>query len=645
MRTTTQETTNQFDHQTTIGGNGVVLTDFASDTFNNIIKQYTPPVLLRYTFNNPGRALISQRPNPDTDPLRIDTSTETWRWRKMSRVMYWNDIILISPLKEAMKEYCFGLIGKRTWTTACAAYAGFKKAQDLMKDPSEWPWTTKTMLRILAGLVDDKRSFPVVRDFYVWAEGMGIPGFHEDTARRIYQMQPRRGRHNEQQGVKVRKHVLSLCEEIKLRNALSKTEPFDRVPIPMNAGPDQTFNLFEIGSWLGWGVDAKRRLVRKNLNRVIQDALGATPCGSYESETGATITIYKANDVIQPARRYLLGEQINFLRQNIMTHLAYALGPRPAQISGIDEEGFRKTEINGEVFYTIELPRRKKRFATKTTKRRKFPAEIGLGQKIERFIELKRQAEALGAFFFEESTVTPLFVGTSQQTDSQLVRNGFYTVKEFVEPVRVTRVLDQAVGMMIINFMKLNADISRSARDLRSNAGQRLADAGYSATVIAEVLDHSRPETVNAYVQAAMGLSEILEQALATHDNYSEFIAKLKGRKIINLKDISKDADVISGTVNRSMISKIGVCNKNNTGLTPCELEPVYSCYGCADFHPFDDVLTHNMVLEALEGEVLVYAEIADDSQEPTKLALTHRETILNVKAVIEIVNSNLGQS
>ena len=136
-----------------------------------------------------------------------------------------------------------------------------------------------------------------------------------------------------------------------------------------------------------------------------------------KDERVASVTVYKAQvyyragDLIPALRKYIVRDSLIQLRSKILTHLAFALGARPAQqLAGIDEENFVRYDPDGDVFYSIEIPSRKKRSTTtvkksgnggkpkiiKQAKRRRFPEEIGLGQKIEAFIALKREAEALG---------------------------------------------------------------------------------------------------------------------------------------------------------------------------------------------------------------------------------------------------------
>ena len=49
---------------------------------------------------------------------------------------------------------------------------------------------------------------------------------------------------------------------------------------------------------------------------------------------------YRAGDLIPALCKYIVRDNLIQLRSKILTHLAFALGARPAQLAGIDEENF-----------------------------------------------------------------------------------------------------------------------------------------------------------------------------------------------------------------------------------------------------------------------------------------------------------------
>lgn len=606
--------------------NNVVILDIGAEEYDHQIRAYQPPVGLAYRFKNPGTVAVGQRPNPDTDPARVDVSGEFWKWKDGAGNIVWDKILVISPLKEAMKAFVCDYIENGAWGSAYNQFKNFKSMQDVLKDPSAWPWSQEHVLRLLAAL-QRPNEFSTFKNFYRWTEDIHIPGFKYEIARRIKDI-PWRGSPSTEEARRTRKHVLSLDEERLIREALQPFAPFEHDPLPTSYSPDATMHVDQVAALLGYGE--KYRAYHGHGNaRVKLSRLGVGPYEEIERRSGQFKYVeyyYRMAEAVPAARRYLLQSKLDYLRNNIATHIAFALGARPVQILGMDESGFRKHIEDGVTYYSIDVPRRKKRSEGKVTaKRRKFPAEIGLGQKIEAYIQLKREAESEGMYERPTSGPVPLFYAFDR---------GFWKADD--PPAKATRPKDGSMQRHISAFVR-TAGVDRSAKDLRANVAQRLADAGYSAELIKEVLDHDRTDHIKAYVQAALGLSEILEKALATHEGYQNHVAKLRGITIIPAKNITKDTDVISGTVNHKLISGIGACDRQRSGGGLCEKEIVYSCYGCSDFHPFDDVLTHEQVLQALQAEVVETLQ-GSDGQEPTKLAFTHQETILNVKAVVQLI-------
>lgn len=601
----------------------VVLLDIGADEYDDQIRRYNPSLGLSYRFKNPGTVAVGQRPNPDRDPARVDVSGEIWRWRVSDSSIAWDQIILISPLKEAMKAFVCYYIENFSWGAAAHHYNKFKVMQDILKNPSVWPWTQEHVLRLMAAQ-RTQYEFGTFKNFYVWAEDMHIPGFERNIAHRIKDI-PWHGQRPDD-AKRTRKHVLSLSEERLLREALRQTAPYQHEPVPTSYSLDAEISLVGVCSLLGYG-DGYRTIYHANITRIL-DMLAVEPVKGKNGKKYCD-RFYRMGDVIPAIHRVHIANKLDHLRNNIACHLAYALGPRAAQIAGMDEEGFKKVVDDGVTYYSIDVPRRKKRYEGKAAKRRKFPAEIGLGQKIEEYIQLKREAENKGLYERRASGPVPLLYASVG--DKAYWQPGKPTAKP-------TRPVEEHTALYIAAFAR-RAGVNRSSKEFRANVAQRLADAGYSAELIAEVLDHDRLNHVKAYVQAALGLSEILEKALAKHDGYQEHVAKLRGATaVMPLKNITKNTDVISGVVNHKLVSGIGGCDRRATGGGPCDKEIVFSCYGgCNHFHPFDDVTVHQQVLEALEAEVVEIVE-ESGSNEPVKLAFTFQESILDVKAVIQLV-------
>lgn len=635
-----------------IDGNTVVMQDIAADLFDDVIRDYVAPLYLHYKFNNPGVAIVGKRPNPDIDPLRVDTSTETWIWRKGMPYIYWDKLHLISPLKELIKEFTFYKIQRLAYTSAANVALELIEIQDRLKDPTAYPWSQDRVLAILAGLRTKYDNFYAFKEFYLWAANNGKPGFDESIAWSIRKATTSKSdEFVYYAGVKQRKHVLTLDEDIAIRNGVVY-QP-SSVKLPALTDPNTPHTLEEVAHWFGRWPMVPRAAKADNtyMHSVLKDYramlvnLKVPAIDIPKDERIASVTGYKAQvyypagDVIPALRKYIVRNHLIQLRSKILTHLSFALGARPAQLVGIDEENFVRYDPDGDLFYSIEIPSRKKRSTTtvkqsgnggkpkviKQAKRRKFPEEIGLGQKIEALIALKREAEALGILTIPKGRAKPLLISDCTQT----VLSG-------------DRPNEQDCTASIENFLKKQLGVNRSAKDLRANVAQRLADAGYPAQVIADTLDHESIKNVQFYVHASLKLSEVQDMALAKSDGYQRRMKKLAGVIWIKKENITPETDVISGVVGHTLVSGIGACDRKRKGMGPCENEPVYSCYGgCPAFQPFDDIAVHEKVLDALKGEAVEYLEEVGEEAEPTRMAISNQELIAEVSAIIQVIEES----
>lgn len=164
--------------------------------------------------------------------------------------------------------------------------------------------------------------------------------------------------------------------------------------------------------------------------------------------------------------------------------------------------------------------------------------------------------------------------------------------------------------------------------DFRHNMAHRMVNAGSSASEIAYMLGHSSPEAAKHYIAASPSISALREKALGRNGTYGAMVALLTGQ--LALPDDWRDKEVL-GRVGDELATGIGGCD-----ATDCEYVPVYNCYGCQDFHPFEDG-HHNAVLGALRTEASKIIAISDSTrQSGMNPAMTQLEGVMEqVKAVI----------
>jgi hypothetical protein len=128
-------------------------------------------------------------------------------------------------------------------------------------------------------------------------------------------------------------------------------------------------------------------------------------------------------------------------------------------------------------------------------------------------------------------------------------------------------------------------------RRLRYTLATRLAQQGYSAAEIAEVLDHSNEKTCQVYIDSdfatqAKKMSGTLDPELAPT------VDLLLGRRA-KLSEASVWPQIPGKVIGGELIGGIGLCGSG--GL--CRHMQGFSCYGCEYLHVFEDG-PHEKVLE-----------------------------------------------
>jgi integrase len=179
-------------------------------------------------------------------------------------------------------------------------------------------------------------------------------------------------------------------------------------------------------------------------------------------------------------------------------------------------------------------------------------------------------------------------------------------------------------------------DPHKTPYDFRHNMAHRMVNAGSSASEIAYILGHTSLAAAKHYIAASPSISVLREKALGRNGTYGAMVALLTGK--IALPEDWQDKEVM-GRIGDELAAGIGGCDAND-----CEYKPVYNCYGCHDFHPFEDG-NHNTVLDALRAEALKIIAISDSTrQSGMNPVMTQLEGVMEqVKAVISRCKSCRG--
>lgn len=204
---------------------------------------------------------------------------------------------------------------------------------------------------------------------------------------------------------------------------------------------------------------------------------------------------------------------------------------------------------------------------------------------------------------------------------------------------------DGSVFSMTRGFWGINNTLNRwgaensdkNVYDFRHNMAHRMAMANSSASEIAYMLGHNSVDAAKHYLAACPSISVLREKALGRNNTYSTMVALLTGE--ISLPKDWQEKGVI-GCVGDELVTGIGGCDANE-----CEYVPVYNCYGCNDFHPFEDG-NHVEVLTSLQAEALKQIAISDKTRQTSmNPAISQFEGMIEqVKAVVSRCRACKGE-
>ncbi|MBL4761457.1 MAG: site-specific integrase [Gammaproteobacteria bacterium] len=281
------------------------------------------------------------------------------------------------------------------------------------------------------------------------------------------------------------------------------------------------------------------------------------------------------------------------LRDFVVLKLCYEVGLRPIQLFRLSKSGFQS--VNDQ-YFSILCPWAKK---GKANENQKGTDKLALSPELGRAIQ------------------TLLVRQNSHSLQLLQNENGSSWARRY--------------GVQSINntLARWGAEYPhKTPYDFRHNMAHRMVMAGSSASEIAYMLGHSSLVAAQHYIAASPSISALREKALGRNGTYGAMVALLTGE--LALPDDWRDKEVL-GRIGDELATGIGGCD-----ATDCEYKPVYNCYGCDDFHPFEDG-NHNTVLDALRAEALKIIAISDSTrQSGMNPAMTQLEGIMEqVKAVI----------
>ena len=281
------------------------------------------------------------------------------------------------------------------------------------------------------------------------------------------------------------------------------------------------------------------------------------------------------------------------LRDFVILRLCYEIGLRPIQLFRLSKDSFQS--VNGQYFSILRpwAKKGRKNDYKKGTDRLAISPELG-------------------------RVITEL-----------IARQNHYSVQLLQKEDGTDFIRNNGVTSINNTLIRWGADEShKTPYDFRHNMAHRMVMAGSSASEVAYMLGHDSLLAARHYIAASPSISALREKALARNGTYGAMVALHTGE--LALPDNWQEKEVL-GRVGEDLATGIGGCD-----ATDCEYVPVYNCYGCQNFHPFEDG-NHDAVLAALRTEVLKIIVISDSTrQSGMNPAMTQLEgTMEQVKAVM----------
>ena len=288
---------------------------------------------------------------------------------------------------------------------------------------------------------------------------------------------------------------------------------------------------------------------------------------------------------------------------SLITLVAFELGLRPIQIYAINVNDLFIYENAGEKYYSLTIQNVKKISNNDKVKKQKAISTF-LGKNIEKLISHKPFEEGESALFIDKNCKRLSTHKLAKIIKDEIIKTGF----DF----------DSFGGNNI----------------LRHNLAQALADQGSPAEVISEVLGHNSTVAARAYIAATPQISEIKTRSLGKSERFKEILEMLETGEP-RKKDEVPEERWIQGVVGNGFIGGIGGCGLPSHA--PCPKNPVYSCYTCQKFHPFQDG-PHNDVLEKLRKEAQEFIDNSLNSGD-FKFNRTLEQLELTIESVQRTVN------
>jgi hypothetical protein len=296
------------------------------------------------------------------------------------------------------------------------------------------------------------------------------------------------------------------------------------------------------------------------------------------------------------------------LQEKAALALAIGFGRNPTNLVWLNEKDLSAEfeEIPGlEPFYTVKIPRIKKRLRHPRSDLKTEPLDKLLAKHLQNLITANQGLETIVETTEGDVTVErPLFFRRARTSN-----RGRASRERVYAPEVADIVLRMDSGQMtqlLRDFVARHNLISPitgelmwlNTRRLRYTLATGLVEEGISRRELAEILDHSDTQSVEVYFELKGQIVKHLDAAALP--KLAGLIGFFKGRVV------SGSDDAINGDRPEKYLHwfdenkpedglEIGVCGESEI----CNLDPPFSCYLCPKFQPYQEA-DHEHVLDQL---------------------------------------------
>jgi len=294
-----------------------------------------------------------------------------------------------------------------------------------------------------------------------------------------------------------------------------------------------------------------------------------------------------------------------------------AFGCNSANLVYLCEEDFKSVKNGGNIFYSIDVPRIKKRQNARLSfKTRKLDSALaGL------FEELCQRNKAIG---IPKGFSRPLFARTTPR--GECIGTAIEAFAYHHQSLDIHRLLRQCIHRLGVVSHRTGESLEVSPRRLRYTFATRKVQEGCSMEALADLLDHTDLQHVTVYY-SGRGIIKRLDEAIAV--SVGPLVNRFMGRVVAD----QSHATGLGGQVKASPLGRIvdiGTCGST----TLCTLFPPASCYLCPHFQPWKGA-PHREVLNDLISQR--DGRISAVGRNDDRIAKQYDDMILAVGQVVSI--------